>query len=102
MRNACKRCWVHRRRTWSRRLNTIDKIKPYVKVLEAWPYVDQYGSFPEWMKCWTRALWDLWTMMCDGDEMSMTGEKIDEFCPEVYYGWLVMKLKLDGAELCGY
>ena len=34
-----------------------DKIKRYVKVLEVWPYVDQYDTFPGWMKCWTRALW---------------------------------------------
>jgi hypothetical protein len=63
-----------------------DQTKRYVKVLEAWPYVDQYDSFPGWMKCWTRALWDLWTMMCDGDEMRMSWEIIDDFCPEVYCG----------------
>jgi hypothetical protein len=29
-----------------------------VKVLEAWPIVDQYDRFPGWMKCWTQALWE--------------------------------------------
>jgi hypothetical protein len=63
-----------------------DQTMRYVKVLEAWPYVDQYDTFPGWTKCWTRALWDLWTMMCDGDEMRMSWEIIDDFCPEVYCG----------------
>ncbi|KAJ5160351.1 uncharacterized protein N7482_007355 [Penicillium canariense] len=58
----------------------------YVKVVEAWPIVDQYDEFPGWMKCWSRVLWDLWKMMCDGDELRMSYEKIDDFCDGVYSG----------------
>jgi hypothetical protein len=43
----------------------------YVKVLEAFPDIDQYDIFPGWMKCWTYALWSLWENMQDGDDMKM-------------------------------
>ncbi|KAJ6109404.1 hypothetical protein N7486_001639 [Penicillium sp. IBT 16267x] len=56
-----------------------DKELRCVKVLEAWPNVDQYDTFPGWMKCWTRALWDLWMMMIDGGEMRMLYDGIDDF-----------------------
>ena len=42
---------------------------PYVKVLEAWPIVDQYDDFPGWMKCWSHVLRDLWKMMGAFSEM---------------------------------
>jgi hypothetical protein len=58
----------------------------YVKVVEAWPDLDENDDFPGWMKCWSRVLWDLWKMMCDGDEMSLSWDKIDDFCPGVYCG----------------
>jgi hypothetical protein len=63
-----------------------DETVRYVKVIEAWPIIDEYDTFPGWMKCWTRALWDLWTMMGDRAEMSMSWEKIDNFRPGVYCG----------------
>jgi hypothetical protein len=50
-----------------------------VKVLEAFPYKDQYDKFPGWMKCWTFALWDLWAMMGDGDEMRQLFDCIGDF-----------------------
>jgi hypothetical protein len=40
-----------------------DETVRYVKVLEAWPIVDQYDDFPGWMKCWSRVLRDLRKMM---------------------------------------
>jgi hypothetical protein len=49
-----------------------------VKVLEAFPIVDQYDTFPGWMKCWTYTLFDLWSMMGDGDEMRMSFCRIDD------------------------
>ncbi|KAE8374278.1 hypothetical protein BDV26DRAFT_284407 [Aspergillus bertholletiae] len=59
----------------------------FVKVVEAWPELDENDdNFPGWMKCWSRVLWDLWKMMCDGDEMSLSWDKIDDFCPGVYCG----------------
>ncbi|KAF3388503.1 hypothetical protein F1880_003869 [Penicillium rolfsii] len=56
----------------------------YVKVVEAWPNLADFEPFPGWMKCWPLALWDLWTMMCDSDDMGLSWSKIDDFCPEVY------------------
>ncbi|KAJ5800471.1 uncharacterized protein N7518_002539 [Penicillium psychrosexuale] len=49
----------------------------YKTVLEAWPEIDQYDTFPGWMKCRSLLLWHLWLMMCDLDEMRMSWEKID-------------------------
>ncbi|KAJ5661084.1 uncharacterized protein N7484_000456, partial [Penicillium longicatenatum] len=57
----------------------VDHELRCMKVLQAWPNVDQYDTFPGWMKCWTRALWDLWIMMIDGGEMSMLYDSIDDF-----------------------
>lgn len=58
----------------------------FVKVLEAWPIVDQYDSFPGWMKCSPRALWDLWKMMGDGEEMRNSWEDMDDMDGGVYCG----------------
>ncbi|CAI7662919.1 unnamed protein product [Penicillium discolor] len=55
-----------------------------VKVLEPFPYMDQYDKFPGWMKCWN-ALWDLWAMMGDGDEMRRLFDCIDAFPFEGVY-----------------
>ncbi|KAJ5142745.1 uncharacterized protein N7515_001532 [Penicillium bovifimosum] len=65
-----------------------DKTVRYVKVVEAWPIIDEgdEDEFPGWMKCWSRALWDLWSMMGDGAEMSLSWDKISDFCPGVYRG----------------
>ena len=38
------------------RLENSDDELRYVKVLEAFPYTDQYGKFPGWMGCWIYAL----------------------------------------------
>ncbi|KAL7655329.1 unnamed protein product [Aspergillus niger] len=58
----------------------------FLKVLEAWPTVDEYDSFPGWMKCSPRALWDLWKMMGDGEEMRNSWEDMDEMDEGVYCG----------------
>lgn len=58
----------------------------YVKVLEAFPIVDEYDTFPGWMKCWTHVLWDLWANMQDGYEMRMQFEFIGEDDEGVYMG----------------
>ena len=58
----------------------------FVKVLEAWPIVDQYDSFPGWMKCSPRALLDLWKIMGDGEEMRCSWEDLDEIDEGVYCG----------------
>jgi hypothetical protein len=60
----------------------------YVKVLEAFPDIDQYDIFPGWMKCWTYALWSLWENMQDGDDMKMQHAFIEEDdpWPDVYIG----------------
>jgi hypothetical protein len=53
----------------------------FVKAVEAWPETEDDpipGSFPGWMKCDINSLWDLWTMMVDGDEMSMSWDIINE------------------------
>ncbi|CAG7991152.1 unnamed protein product [Penicillium salamii] len=50
-------------------LDDTDKDLRYVKVLEAFPTMDKYDTFPGWMKCWPYVLFDLWSMMGDGDEM---------------------------------
>ncbi|KAJ5142748.1 uncharacterized protein N7515_001535 [Penicillium bovifimosum] len=65
-----------------------DKTVRYVKVVEAWPIIDEgdEDEFLGWMKCWSRALWDLWSMMGDGAEMSLSWDKISDFCPGVYRG----------------
>ncbi|KAJ5323141.1 hypothetical protein N7452_011430 [Penicillium brevicompactum] len=55
-----------------------DKELRYVKVLEAFPIVDKYDIFPGWMKCWPYVLFDLWSMMGDGDEMRMSFCRIDD------------------------
>ncbi len=59
-----------------------------MKVVEAWPIIDEgdEDEFPGWMKCWSRALWDLWSMMGDGAEMSLSWDKIIDLCPGVYRG----------------
>ncbi|OQE40886.1 hypothetical protein PENCOP_c005G01310 [Penicillium coprophilum] len=62
------------------------KTVRYVKVLEAWPEIDQYDTFPGWMKCCSLLLWDLWLMMCDLDEMRMSWERIDAEDDGVYCG----------------
>lgn len=60
----------------------------YVKVLEAFPNLDQYDTFPGWMKCWTYALWILWENMQDGDDMKTQHALIEEDdpWPDVYIG----------------
>jgi hypothetical protein len=37
------------------------------------------------MRCWTFALWDLWVMMGDGDEMRQSFDCIDDFPFEGVY-----------------
>ncbi|CAI7624023.1 unnamed protein product [Penicillium palitans] len=64
--------------------NSNDELR-CVKVLEPFPYTDQYDKFPGWMKCWTYALWDLWVMMGDGDEMRQLFDCIDDFPFEGVY-----------------
>jgi hypothetical protein len=64
--------------------NSDDELR-CVKVLEAFPYTDQYDKFPGWMRCWTYALWDLWAMMGDGDEMRQLFDCIDDFPFEGLY-----------------
>ncbi|KOS42825.1 hypothetical protein ACN38_g6246 [Penicillium nordicum] len=66
-------------------LDRSDKELRCVKVLEAFPIVDQYDEFPGWMKCWTYTLFDLWSMMGDGDEMRMSFCRIDDFPFEGVY-----------------
>ncbi|CAI7575832.1 unnamed protein product [Penicillium discolor] len=56
-----------------------------VKVLEAFPETDQYDTFPGWMRCWTRCLWDLWMMMGDASEMRQLFDGIDDFPFEGVY-----------------
>lgn len=58
----------------------------YVKGLEAFPEIDQYNTFPGWMKSWTSALWDLWSNMEDGAPMSLQFELIDEDDDGIYCG----------------
>lgn len=55
-----------------------DETVRYVKVLEAWPIVDQYDDFPGWMKSWSRALWDLWKMMGAFSEMRSSWWRIND------------------------
>jgi hypothetical protein len=50
-----------------------------VKILEAFPIVNELDTFPGWIRCWTRALWDLWAMMGDGDEMRKLFDCIDDY-----------------------
>jgi hypothetical protein len=59
-----------------------------VKVVEAWPIIDEgdEDEFPGRMKSWSRALWDIWSMVSDGAEMSLAWDKISDFCPLVYHG----------------
>ncbi|OJJ70184.1 hypothetical protein ASPBRDRAFT_45481 [Aspergillus brasiliensis CBS 101740] len=64
----------------------VHETTRFVKVLEAWPTVDQYDAFPGWMKCSPRALWDLWKMMGDGEEMRNSWEDMDETDEGVYCG----------------
>jgi hypothetical protein len=64
--------------------NSDDELR-CVKALEAFPHTDQYDKFPGWMRCWTHALWDLWAMMGDGDEMRQLFDCIDDFPFEGVY-----------------
>ncbi|KAJ5143147.1 uncharacterized protein N7515_001934 [Penicillium bovifimosum] len=63
----------------------LDNELRCVKVLEAFPIMDELDTFPGWMRCWTSALWDLWTMMGDGDEMRQLFDSIDGFPFEGVY-----------------
>ncbi|KAJ5710567.1 hypothetical protein N7488_004723 [Penicillium malachiteum] len=67
----------------------LPKNKPlrFVKVLEAFPDVDQYDEFPGWMKCWPFALWERWENMQDGDDMRDQYDSIEEsWWDDVYVG----------------
>ncbi|CAG8921027.1 unnamed protein product [Penicillium salamii] len=60
-----------------------DEVR-YVKVLEAFPIVDRYDTFPGWMKCWPFVLFDLWSMMGDGQEMRVSFCRVDDDYHQVF------------------
>ncbi|PLN76229.1 hypothetical protein BDW42DRAFT_199011 [Aspergillus taichungensis] len=46
----------------------------------------RFVKFPGWMKCSPRALWDLWKMMGDGEEMRNAWDDIHAIHGGVYCG----------------
>ncbi|CEO59005.1 hypothetical protein PMG11_03695 [Penicillium brasilianum] len=60
----------------------------YVKVLEAFPDIDQCDVSPRWIKCWPYAPWSLWENMQDGDDLKIQHAftEEDDPWPDVYIG----------------
>ncbi|KAK5800399.1 hypothetical protein VI817_002611 [Penicillium citrinum] len=56
----------------------------FVKVVEAFPELDSLDEFQGWMKCEINALWPLWKMMSDGDEMRMSYDEMKGNGKQVY------------------